>query len=108
MSSPKSLGFRRFSLTDFDWIPDAGGSVLLHLLELVLQERNEGEEVADDAVIRDLEDRSLGIGVDRDDALGGAHSGEMLDRARDAAGDVERRRDDLAGLADLVAMRARS
>src|SRR5262249_19136409 len=57
---------------------------------------------ADEAVIGDLEDRRLLILVDSDDDLGILHAGEMLDGARDADGNVQLRRDDLAGLADLI------
>jgi len=64
--------------------------------------REDFEDVADDAVGGDLEDRGFGVFVDGDDDLGRRHAGEVLDRAGDAAGDVEARRDDLAGLADLV------
>src|ERR1700739_188123 len=59
------------------------------------------EQVAHDAKIRDLEDRCFGILVDGDDGARILDAGEVLDRARDAHGDVELRGDDLAGLADL-------
>ncbi len=49
------------------------------------------EQVADDAVVGDLEDRGVGVLVDRDDHLRRRHPGEMLDGAGDPAGDVERR-----------------
>ena len=60
---------------------------------------------ADEAVVGDLEDRRLLVLVDGDDDLGILHAGEMLDGAGYAAGDVEVRRDDLAGLADLPVVR---
>src|SRR6201991_4387546 len=60
------------------------------------------EEIAHDAVVGNLEDRGFLVLVDRDDHLAVLHAGEMLDRAGDADGDVEVRRHDLAGLADLV------
>ena len=63
------------------------------------------EEVADDAVVDEVEDRGLGVLVDRDDGLRGLHAGAVLDGAGDAGGDVELRGDRLAGLADLVAVR---
>ena len=63
------------------------------------------EDVADDAVVGQLENRRVGVGVDRDDMLRGAHTGQMLDRAADTAGDVNLRRHDLAGLPDLVTIR---
>src|SRR5690242_8889619 len=63
------------------------------------------EEIADEAVIGDLEDRCLLVLVDGDDDLRVLHPGEMLDGAGDADGDVELGRDDLAGLPHLVVVR---
>src|SRR5690606_4963063 len=71
----------------------------------LLQFGQDGEEVADEAVIGDLEDRGFLVLVDGDDDLGILHAGQMLDRAGDADGDVEFGRDDLAGLADLPVVR---
>jgi hypothetical protein len=62
------------------------------------------EQVGDEPVVRDLEDRRVGVLVDRDDDLAVLHAGEVLDRSRDADGDVELRRDDLAGLPDLQSL----
>ena len=71
-----------------------------------LRERgNHLEHVADDAVVRDLEDRRLVVLVDRDDRLRGAHAGQVLDRAGDADRDVQLRTHLPPGLADLVAVR---
>ncbi|KAF1854083.1 hypothetical protein Lal_00005300 [Lupinus albus] len=61
--------------------------------------------VGDEAVVGDLEDRRLLVLVDGDDDLAVLHAGQMLDGARDADGDIEVRRDDLAGLADLIVVR---
>src|SRR3989338_5925904 len=47
-------------------------------------------------------DGGVGVGVDGYDELGGAHAGEMLGGAGDAAGYVKHGGDDLAGLAHLV------
>ena len=58
-----------------------------------------------EAVVGDAEDRRLRVLVDRDDDLRVLHAGQVLDRAADAGGDVELRRDDLAGLADLPVVR---
>src|SRR4051794_24329939 len=58
-------------------------------------------EVADDPQVGELEDRGVGVFVDRDDVLRGLHADLVLDRARDAGREVELRRDRLAGLADL-------
>src|SRR5262249_14537075 len=52
-------------------------------------------------VVGHAEDRRLGILVDRDDHLRILHAGQVLDRAADAAGDVQLRRDDLARLPHL-------
>ena len=61
--------------------------------------------VADDAEIRELEDRRIRVLVDRDDHPGALHADLVLDRARDAARDVELRRHRLAGLANLGRVR---
>ena len=58
-------------------------------------------DVADDAVVGDLEDGSVGVAVNGDDELAFVHSGEMLDGAGDADGKVELGLDGFAGLAYL-------
>src|SRR5262249_20061896 len=58
------------------WLDDL---FLQQLLELGRQERRHLEQVTDDPVVGDLEDRSLGVLVDGADHLGGPHPGEMLD-----------------------------
>src|SRR5439155_23281468 len=80
----------------------------LRLLDLGGQGRHERERIGDDAVIGHLEDVGVGILVDRDDRLALGHAGEMLDRAGDPDRDVQIRRDGLAGLADLLLVRAPS
>ena len=75
------------------------------LAEFVGELRQRLEEIGDQAVIGDLEDRRLLVLVDGDDDLGILHAGEMLDGAGDADRDVEVGRDDLAGLADLPVVR---
>ena len=62
-------------------------------------------EVADDRVVRDGHDRRVGVRVDREDPLRGLAADDVLDRAADAAGDVQVRRDAEPGLADLVRVR---
>src|SRR5678816_913191 len=64
-----------------------------------------GEEIGFEPVVGDAEDRRLGILVDRDDHLRILHASEVLDGTADADGDVELRRDDLAGLTDLPIVR---
>src|SRR5216117_1237843 len=83
-------------------------SFLEELLELLRQLRHDLEQVADDAVVGDLEDRRLRVLVDGDDHLRRAHAGQVLDRARDAEAHVELGRDGPAGLADLESVRPRS
>src|ERR687893_576856 len=75
------------------------------LAEFAVEFRQDGEQVADEAVIRDLEDRGLLVLVDRHDDLGILHPRQVLDRPRDAHRDVEVRRHHLAGLADLPVVR---
>src|SRR4051794_23063244 len=62
-------------------------------------------EVADDAEVGELEDRRVGVLVDRHDVLGALHADLVLDSARDPGGEVELRRDGLARLADLGGVR---
>src|SRR5580765_2944966 len=50
------------------------GSFLEELLEFRGEQRRDLEQIAHDAVVGDLEDRRLGILVDRADHLRGAHS----------------------------------
>ena len=60
------------------------------------------EQVAADAVVGDLEDRRGVVLVDRDDALGLAHTGLVLDGAGDTESDIDLRVDGLTGLTDLM------
>src|SRR5260370_39628847 len=74
------------------------------LLHFLGELRQDGERVADDAQVGNREDGRVLIFVDGDDVLGTLHAREMLDRAADADGDVERWLDGPAGLPDLVAV----
>src|SRR3954462_9122689 len=58
-------------------------------------------EVADDAEVGELEDRGVGVLVDRHDVLGALHADLVLDRPGDAGRQVQLGRDRLAGLPDL-------
>src|SRR4051794_40311102 len=58
-------------------------------------------EITNDAEVGELEDRGVRVLVDRHDVLGVLHADLVLDRARDARGQVQLRRDGLARLADL-------
>ena len=79
--------------------------LLLPLRQLLVEFGQDLEQIADQTVIGDLEDRRLVILVDRDDDLRILHPGEVLDRARDADRDIQFRRDDLPGLPDLIVVR---
>src|SRR5947209_12353984 len=74
---------------------------LLAFPELLLELRQDLEQIADNAVIGDLEDRRLLVLVDRDDDLGVLHAGELLDRPRDADRDIEPSRHELASPSHL-------
>ena len=63
------------------------------------------EQVADDDHVRELGDRRVRVAVDRDDRPGRLHPDLVLDRPADAEREVQLRLDDLAGLADLLAVR---
>src|SRR5215475_1706676 len=58
-------------------------------------------QIAHHAEVRELEDRSIRILVDREDVLRVLHSDLVLDRAGDARREVQLRRDRLTGLTDL-------
>src|SRR5947209_7740081 len=75
------------------------------LLDQLGQLRDDLVHVADDAEVAELEDRRVRVLVDRDDHARALHADLVLDRAADAERDVELRRDDLARLADLRAVR---
>src|ERR1019366_9571435 len=62
-------------------------------------------EVSHDAEVREFEDRRVGVLVDRDDVLRGLHPHLVLDRAGDPRGQIQLRRDRLAGLSDLRRVR---
>src|SRR3954452_7526362 len=62
-------------------------------------------EVPDHAEVGELEDRGVGVLVDRDDVLRGLHPDLVLDRAGDARREVQLRRDGLARLPDLGGVR---
>src|SRR4051794_1917263 len=84
--------------------PTAASTAFLRLNRLC-QLRHDLVEVAHDPEVAELEDRRVRVLVDRDDVLRGLHADLVLDRARDAGGEVELRRDRLAGLADLRRVR---
>src|SRR5690349_13330010 len=59
----------------------ASGGSALALGDLVGELRGDLEQVTDHAEVGELEDRRLGILVDRDDRLRGLHAGPVLDGA---------------------------
>src|SRR3546814_20579514 len=63
--------------------------------------RQDVEEVADEAIVRDLEDRRFLVLVDGADDLGILHTGQVLDGAGHAHGYIAIRIEDLDGMADL-------
>src|SRR5882757_4377346 len=75
------------------------------LTELRRQFRQRLVEIGDQAVVGHLEDRRLLVLVDGHDNFRILHAGEMLDRSRDADRNVQLRRHDLSGLADLPVVR---
>src|SRR6266568_3071973 len=74
----------------------------MELADLFGELRHDLEQVAHDAVVRDLEDRRVLVLVDRDDHFRRPHARQMLDRSGNADGDVERRAHRLAGLPHLI------
>ena len=60
------------------------------------------KQIGDQPIVGNLKDRRLRILVDGDDHLAVFHSRQVLDRAGNSDRDIEVRRDDLAGLPDLV------
>src|SRR5436309_15372976 len=67
--------------------------------------RDDLVQVADDPEVGELEDRGVGVLVDRHDVLRGLHADLVLDGAGDAGRQVELRSDGLARLADLAGVR---
>src|SRR5690606_31071588 len=65
------------------------------------QLRQHLEQIAHQADVGDLEDRRVGVLVDRHDGARVLDAGQVLDRTADADRHVQLRGDDLAGLADL-------
>jgi len=68
-----------------------GGASALAGLQFLDQLGHDVVEVADDAEVRDLEDRRLGVLVDGDDVLRRLHPCPVLDRTRDTRPEVQRR-----------------
>src|SRR6266567_3537117 len=85
--------------------PSSAPRSALAFVDLLGELRGHLEQVTDHTEVGDLEDRRFRVLVHRDDRLRRLHAGAVLDGAGDAEGDVELRRDRLAGLADLELVR---
>src|SRR5438552_1127359 len=77
----------------------------LERVELADQFRDDLEQVADDPVVGDFEQRRLRVDVDDEDLLRLLHPGEVLDGAADADRDVELGPHRHPGLSDLEGLR---
>ena len=82
--------------------------VLLYVICTIIRSSNrrgqlryDFKQITDNAVIRDLENRRVWIFIDRHDDFGILHARLVLNRAGNTHRDVQLRRDDFAGLADL-------
>ena len=75
------------------------------LLDLLGEGRDDLEQVAHHAQVRDLQDRRVGVLRDRHDPLRALHADQVLERAADPGADVDLGLHGLAGLPDLVAVR---
>src|SRR6478735_3177396 len=96
-----SVALSATSAPNFGWVRGCSAAGLERGEEL----REHLVDVAHDAEVGDAEDRGFLVLVDRDDVLRALHAHHVLRRTGDAGGDVDGRLDDLAGLADLVAVR---
>src|SRR5947209_767563 len=83
----------------------ASGSTAPLRLDRVDQLGDDLVQVAHDPQVGELEDRRVGVLVDRDDVLRGLHPDLVLDRAGDPGREVQLGRDRLAGLPDLGRVR---
>src|SRR5206468_913319 len=92
-------------LREFLKIRPCGDRAALEGLQLADHLGDDLEQIADDAVVRDFEQRRLRIDVDDDDLLRLLHAGEMLDGTADADGQVKLRPDRHPRLADLQHLR---
>src|SRR3954465_3481982 len=80
----------------------AHAHLMLESTQLLSQLWNSLKQIGDQPVVRNLEDRRFRVFVDRNDHFAVLHAGQMLDRARNAHGNVELGRDYLPGLSDLI------
>src|SRR5215217_4640523 len=93
----KSLGAGRAGIP----VDDIAGSAALLGLHGLGELGDDLVQVADDPEVGELEDRGVGVLVDRHDVLRGLHADLVLDGTGDAGRQVQLRGDGLARLADL-------
>jgi hypothetical protein len=74
---------------------DAAIALTFRLFDFFDQNRHGFKQIADDAVIGDVENRRFGVFVDGDDRSGVFHSDDVLNRAGNAESDINFRRDGL-------------
>src|SRR5687768_10985376 len=72
------------------------------LLELSNHRWHDLEQIANDAIVRDLEDRRIAIFINCDDRAGALHADHMLDRTGNAERHVQLWRNSLPGAAHLT------
>ena len=99
MAIDVTIGHQTYKLLG---ITKSGLRLSSRLFDFLGQDRQYLKQVADDAVVCDVEDRCIGIFVDGHDAVGAAHTGLMLDSAGNTAGDIKFRSNDFAALANLM------
>src|SRR5439155_15523813 len=75
--------------------------VSLSRFQSIDERRHDLEQIADDAVVRNLEDRRVGILVDGNDRVGAFHTDQMLNGAGDSEREVELWRNRLTRASDL-------
>ena len=75
---------------------------ILCLLDLCYEGGNYLADVADDSVIRNVEDGCRLVGIDGNDAVGGLHTGGELNGTGDAQGDDQLGLDGSAGQTNLM------
>ncbi len=74
----------------------------LFLFQFFSKRGNDFEQIADDAVVGNFENRRVLVLVDRDDRARAFHSHDVLDGSADSQREIQFRRDRLAGAADLA------
>src|SRR5579883_47043 len=68
----------------------------LGLPDFLNQRRDDFEQIPDDSVVGDLENRSVGVLIDRDDGFRALHADQVLYSSGNSDGHVDLRRDGLS------------